>query len=563
MKRQDAATKVDPQGHPELQIHCQVQAQLRSSFRTMILASFLFLFLVLGLGRASPSSNYHQSGAYICSGLTLPKLQGFQVISVQSVEVYNYSLAASPPFNPTNLTNLNFCNTTITLTHKNDGDRVIVQVWTPLHGWNGRFQATGGGGLRAGLFEIELAPAVSRGYAAAGTDAGNTLGNTIDPNTGTWVLKNDGTVNRGLVENFAYRSGHDLAVVGKAVTKAFYGQSPKYSYWNGCSTGGRQGYFEAQRYPNDFDGILAYSPAINTPQVSPADFWPSVVMANAVAPPQCVFTAFQQAMVAACDPLDGVTDGLISDTSKCTLDSQDLVGTIIPCGQGNLTITQAFADVVSKILQGATSSTGDFLWYGNPPGAPFNGLANTQSVNGSTIPVPFGAAEAWIRYFVFEEPQYDTAHMTFAQFEEAFDLSVNKYMNLFGTDDPDLSGFRKAGGRLLTWHGLADPLIAHLGTVRYRERLEEKMGGAETVDEFYRLFLAPGVGHCSGGIGPNPIDPLAVLVDWVEKGKVPETLPATTNVSGIVVTRDLCRFPKLLKYDGRGDTSLASSFTCK
>ncbi|OBT98119.1 hypothetical protein VE01_03846 [Pseudogymnoascus verrucosus] len=524
--------------------------------------SLAVLLIAATSGSASSTGSLRPSPAQRYSNLIIRSLPDISIISINSSPVYNYSYPAIPSSN-TPVSGVDFCNVTIILDHRRANDSVLVTVWLPFKGWNGRFQATGGGGLAAGLFEPELAPAVAAGYATAGTDGGLTLGGTIDANSGLWVLGSDGTPRAELVKNFAYRSQHDLAIVGKAVTKQFYGTSPKYSYWNGCSTGGRQGYFAAQKYPGDFDGILASAPALNTPQLSVADFWPSVVMANLVAPPKCVFEAYQANIILTCDPLDGVKDGLISNTKKCNLDTQGLIGHIITCDSGNLTITQEHAHTVSKILQGATSLSGNKQWYGIPPGASFNGLANTSTTNGTTIPVPFSSAEAWIRYFVMQDPDYDTAHMTFKEFDNAFSASIAKYSGILGTNEPDLTVFYKRGGKLLTWHGLADPLITHEGTVRYRERLEQRMGGQKKVDEFYRLFLAPGVAHCGGGIGPAPLDPLHALVEWVESGKAPVTLGATgVDSNGTTLTRNLCRYPLLLTYDGKGDINNADSYSC-
>ncbi|KAJ4178525.1 hypothetical protein NW755_013139 [Fusarium falciforme] len=232
--------------------------------------------------------------------------------------------------------------------------------------------------------------------------SGLTLNNTIDSQTTQWFLKNDSTVNEVLLENFAHRSVHDLTVIGKAAVKAFYGKQPAYSYYSGCSQGGRQGYFAAEKYPEDFDGILANAPAINAPQLSPAEFWPSVLMTNIVVPPQCVFRACQDAIVEACDALDGARDGLISAPEKCHYDTSKLVSKKIECTETDSTVvvTKEHAELVAKILEGPVDSNGKTLWYGTPPGADFDGLANTTTVNGTIVPVPFVTAEAWFNQLI-------------------------------------------------------------------------------------------------------------------------------------------------------------------
>ncbi|KAF4463167.1 feruloyl esterase b [Fusarium albosuccineum] len=494
-----------------------------------------------------------------CVSVDLPKFAEFEVIKVHNVAVFDYIVAttATP-------TTIDFCHINVTLTHPGANDVVSVSIWLPFDGWNGRFQATGGGGLSAGYFGYALGEPVANGYAAGSTDAGLTLNGTISAATGLWALTLENKLNHGLIKNFAYRSIHDMTVIGKAASKAFYGRSPHHSYYTGCSTGGRQGYFAAQHYPDDFDGIMANAPALFTPRVSPGDFWPYLVMGNAVAPPQCIFSAFQAATIEACDPHDGAVDGLISAPEKCDFDPKTLVGKKIDCPEvgGSVVITHKHATVVAKILQGAHTSTGDFLWYGNPPGAAFDGLANTPIINGNIERVPFSAGEAWMRYFVAQDPDLDTAHMTYRTSEELFSKSVSLFTDILGTDNPDLTRFKKSGGKLLTWHGLADAYITHPGTTRYWDKLQKRMGGAKTIDDFYRVFLAPGVAHCAGGYGPVPVDPLKALVRWVEGGKAPKTLFASGDRDGAKVTRQLCPYPRKLKYKGHGDVNDAESFYC-
>ncbi|TDZ48361.1 putative feruloyl esterase [Colletotrichum trifolii] len=510
------------------------------------------------LGAANPSTAAFSQRP--CEKVEIPSFGGFDVTYSLGSEVYNYTL----PYLPS-VPAINFCNYTLALNHHGADDIVFVSIWLPLDDWNGRFLATGGGGLAAGTFESELTEPVSKGYAAGSTDAGLTLNHTIDANSGKWALRADGTINEALIDNFSSRSIHEMALIGKAAVEVFNGVKPRHSYFRGCSQGGRQGYFAAQYEPGDFDGILANAPAINTPQVSPADFWPSVVMGNIAAPPQCVFERYQQAIIDECDPLDGAADGLISAPEKCVYDTEKLIGQEVNCSDtgGPLSITTEHAEVVGKILEGPRSSSDESLWYGNPPGASFSGLANTATNNGVTVPVPFSPAEAWMRYFVAQDPALDTASLSFAEFEDIFGKSVDKYTKPYGTDNPDLTAFKNAGGKLLTWHGLADPPITHPGTTLYWDRLQQKMGGPEALSDFYRLFLAPGAGHCSGGYGPNPVEPLAVLVDWVENGKAPDTLFAVLAENGTNITRELCPYPQSLKYRGRGSLRDADSFVCE
>lgn len=522
----------------------------------MMLVSVV-LSILLGFAQASPRCNINVPG----------KIHDVEILSISTTQVQNYTSDDLSSIAPTYVSTIDFCNVTVTLTHPDQDDDVVMSIWLPpAKRWNGNYLATGGGGLIAGYFASRQGPGVALGYATASTDAGFAH-DTVNQTEGSWALKSDGSANTALLTNFAYRSIHDMNVLGKAIIREYYGVGHRYSYYHGCSTGGRQGYLSAMYYPDDFDGILAISPAIHTPQVSPADFWPSVVMGNSVAPPQCVFNAYETAIVAACDHLDGAVDGLISTygPDACNFDPTTLVGKSIDCSDTNttVTITSAESDVVLECLQGPTDENGKQLWYGIPLGASFSGLANTVIVNRTGIAKPFEAAEAWIKYFIFLDANYPASNMTYSDFAEAFALSVKKFTPQFGTLHPDLEGFRKAGAKLLTWHGLADEYIPPAGTTRFHDALSEGMGEGVDVGQFYRVFLAPGAAHCSGGYGPVPTNPWEALTSWVENGEAPEYLFASTvDASGKTVSRNLCPYPSRLVYQG-GDVSHATSFTCQ
>lgn len=508
-------------------------------------------------------------GGIACTGLTAPIVPAADVLQMSAEPVYGLSLPSSSIFDRVDVQNLNFCNVSMTLTHPGDNDIVYITVWLPLTDWNGRYQATGGGGLAAGYDWLLMNP-VASGYAASSTDAGLTLNQTVDPQGGTWALNPDGSFNEPLVLNLAWRSIHDMAVVSKALIKQFYGENPEYSYWTGCSQGGRQGYAAAAKYPEDFDGILAVAPAIGGVYFAPADYWPPVVMHNEhEVPPFCVFEEYQKAIVAECDPLDGVRDGLISDwdvLESCPFDPAALIGTVITCDDqsNNITVTASHANIVSKILDGPQTPAGERLWYGLAPGASFSATAKTvKMVDGTWAPEPFKAAESWVKFLTMRNASYDITKMTYSDYFKAFEASTYKMRDLFGDEQLDFSGFQRAGGKLLTWVGLADQYIPPLGILQFRAQTEKKFGGPEAVDEFYRLFTAPGAGHCAGGIGPNPIDQFGPLIDWVEHGNAPDVLPASTNrPNGIDISRNLCRYPKKLVYQ-HGDVNKADSFTCE
>jgi feruloyl esterase len=445
---------------------------------------------------------------------------------------------------PADATNPATCRVHATVTHPPAGDTVNIDVWLPVSGWNGRFQGVGGGGYAGGSPQSLAAP-VRQGYAAGSTDTGHAGG------SGAFALDTNGRLNWQLIRDFAYLGIHEMTVVGKAVTAAYFGRRAHHTYWNGCSTGGRQGLAEAQRYPDDYDGILSAAPAINWSRFIPAELWPQVVMLQDGNVAQCKFAAFQAAAIAACDRVgDGVGEGVIGDPARCSFDPRTLVGTSTACG----TITAQDAAIVAKILAGPRTTTGDFLWYGLTPGTTFAALAG---------PAPFPIALTHLGTWVRQNPGWDWRTVTYEQFEQLFVQSVEMFTDVIGTDNPDLRSFRRAGGKVLIWHGQADQLIFPQGTVDYYERVKDVTGGR--VEDFARLFLAPGVAHCAGGAGPNPDNPLGALVDWVERGKAPRTLDGVLRdpAGTVVATRPICVYPDVATYRGRGDVTTASSFTCR
>lgn len=453
-----------------------------------------------------------------------------------------------------------YCDVTVTLTHPGDGDHAKVQTWLPLTKWNGRFQAVGGSAFSAGDNGVGLATAVKGGYAATTTDAG--VGDVLDT---SWVLNSKGKVNSALLKNFASRSQHEAAVVGKAVVNGVYGKRPAFSYFTGCSTGGREGYMEAQRYPDDYDGILADAPAINWDDYVVATLWPQVVMSNEKTyPTDCEFKAFTNAAVKACDSLDGAQDGLVNDVSRCDFDPRRLIGTKVDCNGKELTITAADAAVVRKIWDGPRTTSGKKLWSGVPIGADLSGLAASHvNPDGTSTGDPFQVPALWAQLFVEKDPSFDLSTITYSDFTKLFKQSEAEYDKVIGTDDPDLSAFRKSGGKLITWHGSADQFIPAQGTVQYHDQVEKKIGSAKKTDDFYRLFLAPNTAHCGLNGLDGSTDGLAALTSWVEHGKAPATLPATLiNANGEAVDHDLCAYPAVSHYKGSGDTALASSFRC-
>lgn len=521
---------------------------------------FPLLFLAIFV-QARSSFSTGTPPTYSCTEIDIHTPHGARTLSIQSNEKRNYTVHASSPFLLEDIPNLNICEVLVTLTHPGANDKVLIQVWLPLHDWNGRFVAAGGSGWSAGLGEVDIGPFVAKGYAASSTNAGLT-GGPASP--GEWALTSEGEVNLGLLTNFASRSIHDMAVIGKMITRNFYHTMPRYSYWSGCSTGGRQGLVAAQKYPKDFDGILAGAPAIYWDKYVVAEQWPQVVMKEEKNfPSMCEMNAISQLAIAACDGLDKVKDGVISNLPDCKFDPMSQVGSKIQCDGHEITISHSVASVVRQIWNGPSSGK-QSLWYGLNIGAPLGSLAATKETNGTRIGDPFFVNAAWIRYFLKQDPDLNLSTIDYRQLSELFLESERKYANIIGSANTDLSELRKSGGKLLVWHGEADQLIFPQGTVRYRHEVEDIMGGTSKVDKFFRLFLAPGVDHCGSGSTPGaiPIDPLGALVSWVEDGRAPDILDAITHPSAAVqFTRKICRYPWVAKYRS-GDVNQATSYTC-
>jgi feruloyl esterase len=445
------------------------------------------------------------------------------------------------------------CRVTAVATHPPAGDKVRIWIAIPMSDWNGRFLGSGGGGFSGGSAGAVNQPA-AMGFAAGATDTGH------DGGSGGFALDASGRLNWQLIRDNAHVGIHEMTVVGKALTQAVYGVAPRYSYFNGCSTGGRQGQMEAQRYPQDYNGIVSGAPAVNWNRFHIQHLWGPVVMNatnNPVAP--CKLTAATAAAIAACDGIDGVQDGVIEDPKRCTYDPKPLIGTSAgACGA----FTEADVNVIRKLWEGPRREDGSFMWYGLPRGADLNALWTSRGT--PLRPAPFGISMDWFRYFLTQDPKFDGNTVTPTALERLWDQSVEQYGIVFGTDNPDLTAFRDRGGKSIVWHGWADQLITADGTVDYYTRVQREMGGAKKTAEFMRLFMAPGVGHCAGGAGPAPTGLLEALLAWVEDGKAPETMLATRRDQAGAITRSrpLCVYPLVAKYKGRGSTDEAASFEC-
>ena len=475
--------------------------------------------------------------AFACGAETAPKAlfpNAAPVCSCESltkVSIPNTTIE-SATIDPSN----GWCRVTAIVTHPPSGDKVTVWIGLPVTNWNGRFRGNGGGGYVGGGPSSLRGP-VALGYASGATDTGHEGG------SGSFALDANGRLNWQAIRDNAHLGIHEMTVVGKALTKAFYGKAPRYSYFVGGSTGGRQGLMEAQRYPDDYDGILSGCPAINWHKFIPAILWPQVVMANAKNfVSKAKLDAATAAAIAACDMSDGVKDGVIDDPWRCGYDPKALVGTKI----GGDSFTEADADVVRKIWEGPRGHDGSFLWYGMERGADLSALAGTR---GSPLTGrPFTIPLEWFQYFLLQDPKWDWTTLTPAGFELLWRQSVEQYGAVIGTDNPDLTRFRDRRGKIIIYHGLADQLIPAAGTIEYYKRLQQHMGGEKKTANFARLFLVPGVDHGFRGAGATPTGQMDALIRWVEEGHAPDKLIAEHRESGKVTrTRVLVPYPQVAR----------------
>lgn len=496
-----------------------------------------------GRGAAPPLMQVPPKAA-IANATTVRSCESLANVALPNTTIES---AVVDPANP------DICRVVAITTHPPAGDRVRIWVAIPTSKWNGRFMGTGGGGFSGGSATGVNAPAAA-GFAAGATDTGH------EGASGSFALDANGRLNWPLIRDNAHIGIHEMTVTGKALTQALYGIAPRYSYFNGCSTGGRQGLMEAQRHPQDYNGIVSGAPAINWNRFHLQHLWGPVVMNaanNAVAP--CKLAAATAAAVAACDTIDGVKDGVIEDPQRCAYDPKPLVGTSAgECGA----FTEADVAVVRKLWDGPRRQDGTFLWYGLPRGADLNALWTSRGT--PLRPAPFGISMDWFRYFLTQDPKFDGNTVTPELYERFWDQSVEQYGVVLGTDNPDLSAFRDRGGKQIVWHGWADQLITAAGTVDYYGRVKQEMGGAKKASEFIRVFMAPGVGHCGGGAGPAPSGLLESLIAWVEEGKAPETITAVQRDQSGALTRSrpLCAYPLVAKYKGSGNSDDAANFSC-
>jgi hypothetical protein len=406
--------------------------------------------------------------------------------------------------------------------------------------WNGRTQGIGGGGCSGNR---TVTSPVNAGYVGSGNDTGHVGGN-CEPGVNL-----DGTYNLQFINDFIRNGMKQQILFSKAVARAYYEMNPAYNYWNGCSTGGRQGYVLAQELGTELDGILANAPAIYWTRFQTAQMWGQILMKDRLGAviPAAKFTQTTASAVAACDGADGVVDGVIDDPRTCTFSATaNICGA--PTAPAANCLTPAEADVIDEIWDGPRNAQGNKIWFGLDRGT------NLAALNGGT---PFALGVTQFHWDMHDRNfDWRTVSMDgYATVAQEGSRNIADVTDTFG----DLDTFRKNGGKLLTLVGANDQLIMPRGVINYYRQIASRHGkGAgkgpdfQDVQSFYRLFRAPGAGHC--GV-PNGFP---ALVAWVESGVAPEQILAT----GGGRTRPLCPYPQTAIYNGTGDPNLAASFRC-
>jgi Tannase and feruloyl esterase len=461
-----------------------------------------------------------------------------------------------------------FCRVAATLKPSSDSE-IKIEVWLPVSSWNGKFQGIGNGGYAGELSFGGLADAVSRGYATASTDTGHADANNTSAG---WALHHPEKI-----VDFGHRAVHVTAVSAKAIIRAFYGEGPRRSYFSSCSNGGRQALMEAQRYPADYDGIVAGAPANYwTALLSFAASNAKAMLAEAASYlPAAKLPAIEAAALAACDASDGVKDGVIDNPPACRFDPAVL---LCKSAESDSCLTRPQMTALQALYDGLKDANGMTLFPGYSPGgeAEPGGWAPWITGNAPEHSLMFAFGTQFFKNMVFENPEWD-----FRSFDAVRDTKIadSKLAAALNATDPDLSAFRERGGKLILFHGWSDAAIPAVNTINYYQSVVAK-AGANAAGKFVRLYMVPGMQHCEGGPGPDVFghvgtargdrahDIDTALEDWVEQSIAPAQIVASKYKGSprargeVVRTRPLCPYPLVAKYTGTGSTDEAANFTC-
>ncbi|MFL6446811.1 MAG: tannase/feruloyl esterase family alpha/beta hydrolase [Bryobacteraceae bacterium] len=417
-----------------------------------------------------------------------------------------------------------YCRIAATLRPSSDSD-IRMEIWLPAENWNGKLEANGNGGWTGSINPTALTAGVKRGYASAMSDLGH------EGSRATFALGHP----EKLVD-FGYRAAHEMTVAAKAITFAYYKRAPAESYWTGCSAGGRSALMEAQRYPDDYDGIIAGAPgwnwtgrALQSIQIAQASHQNEAAY---IPPPK--YSMIHDAVLRACDTLDGLKDGVLEDPTRCNFDPKQLEcrGPDAPT-----CLTSAQVETAHVIYEPVRDRRTRALI--------FPGFERGSELGWSRLagPQPFEIGLDLFKYVVFKNPDWNYRAFNFGT---DLDLTAKAERGILNASDPDLRPFFRRGGKLIQYHGWSDPQIAPGISVEYYKSILSASQNASAVSESYRLFMVPGMAHCGGGDGVSTFDALNALEAWVEHGKAPAQIPATRVENGRVErSRPLCPILRL------------------
>lgn len=427
------------------------------------------------------------------------------------------------------------CRLTLKLSPTEESD-INAELWLPAEDWNGKYLAVGNGGWAGTIQGFgDMQAALRRGYATAGSDNGSSFN---QPN-GMFAL---GKPER--LVDFAYRALHDMTTGSKTLISTAYSQAPQLSYYKGCSTGGRQGLMAAQRFPGDYDGIIAGAPANRHIHMHVAQSWEQIRVNNN---PLAAISAGQATLInnLVADACKAAGDSFISDPGQCSVDLS-----VLQCsaGQaGDQCLSQAQMETVDIYYGGVTTNDGEIVFAGRPFSVPMTAI---QAGNEAPTPFLFDS----IRILGFADPDYDWRNFNISR-----DLPViDSRAGFVDAIDPDLRDFRDRGGKLLMYHGWEDPGITPRNAIDYYITVMQETDS--NPEDWLQLYMVPGMGHCAGGPGPDSFDTLSVLEDWRENNAVPSSIQGLNRSSGL--SRPLCPFPEAARYSGSGDRNSADNWAC-
>jgi pimeloyl-ACP methyl ester carboxylesterase len=474
------------------------------------------------------------NGGTACANLAALTIPSVTIRSATSMAAG----AFTPPGSRQEMTLPAFCRVEATARPTSDSE-IKFEVWIPpVEAWNGKFEGVGNGGYQGSISYAAMATALRQGFATASTDTGHT-GDDM----------RFGQSHPEKLVDYAHRAIHVMTETSKLIVRDAQGRFADRAYFVGCSAGGQQALSEAQRYPEDYDGIVAGDPANNRIRQTFGFLYSWIVThtkEGAPILPQPKLALLTKSAVEACDGLDGLKDGLIDDPRRCHFDPAKLL-----CKNGNddaTCLTQPQVDAAKKMYDGLKSpKTGEQIYTGWPRGSEGFGDSAIQSWRTYVMDPPEPMRVGFFKYFLFHDPNWDYRTIDWDR-----DLAyAEQKLAFFAPVERDLSGLKKHGGKLLMY------------TVGYYDGVVKTMGSLEKTRDFFRFFVAPGMGHCSGGPGPNQFDALGALEQWVEHGTAPDKLIASHSSGGKVDrTRPLCPYPQVARWKGTGSSDEAASFSC-